>query len=82
MSFDPSSRGSISTTAADDACVRVVCEQLRLEHLGLAGSCCISPDVVYVILASPCAQTLKEADLAYIDLNSTQTLFFVLGCPT
>ena len=67
---------------ADDECVRVVCERLRLEHLGLSGRCCISPDVVSVILESPCAQTLTEADLAYIDfMNSTQTLFFVLGCP-
>ena len=67
---------------ADDECVRVLCERLRLESLGLAGRCFISPDVLYVILASPCAQTLKEADLAYIDfMNSTQTLFFVLGCP-
>ena len=67
---------------ADDECVRVVCERLRLEHLGLAGRCFISSDVRFGILASPCAQTVKEADLAYIDvMNSTQTLFFVLGCP-
>ena len=68
---------------ADDKCVRVVCERLRLEHLGLAGRCRISPDVVNVILESPCAQqTLKEADLAYIDfMGSYETLNFVLGCP-
>ena len=67
---------------ADDECVRVVCERLRLEHLGLSGRCCISPHVVSVILESPCAQTLKEADLAYIDfMGSYETLNFVLGCP-
>jgi len=67
---------------ADDECVRVVCQRLRLEHLGLSGRCCISPHVVSVILESPCAQTLKEADLAYIDfMGSYETLNFVLGCP-
>ena len=69
-------------SSADDECVRVVCERLRLEHLGLSGRCCISPDVVSVILESPCAQTLTEADLAYIDfMGSYETLNFVLGCP-
>ena len=67
---------------ANDACVRHICERLRLESIQLeSGSACTAA-IVDIIIASPCARTLREAELNDISfMNLAKTLRLVRGCP-
>ena len=67
---------------ANDACVRHICERLRLESIQLeSGSACTAA-IVDIIIASPCGRTLREAEFNYISfMNLAKTLRLVRGCP-
>ena len=67
---------------ANDACVRHICEQLRLESIQLdSGSACTAA-IVDIIIASPCARTLREAEFNDISFMNLAKMFrLVRGCP-
>ena len=67
---------------ANDACVRHICERLRLESIQLeSGSACTAA-IVDIIIASPCARTLREAEFNDISfMNLAKMLRLVRGCP-
>ena len=66
----------------DDACLRVVCDSLSLEHLSLTAENSLSPAAIDTIFQSRSAQTLRSLMVYETPvLTSTNMLRLVGGCP-
>ena len=66
----------------DDACVAVICENLKLETLYIDSNFTMTPAAVDIILRSPTAQTLSEASFSNtIAFDSGGILRLTRGCP-
>ena len=66
----------------DDACVAVICENLKLETLYIDSNFTLTPAVVDIILRSPTAQTLSEASFSNtVAFGSRGILRLARGCP-
>ena len=66
----------------DDACVAVICENLKLEALDIDSNFTLTPAVVDIILQSPTAKTLSEASFSgTIGFSSAGILRLARGCP-
>ena len=67
---------------ADDACLRIICDGLSLEHLTLSVMDNLSEALIDIILQSRSAQTLRGVtfyDTIFVTLENM--LRFARGCP-
>ena len=66
----------------DEEDLRIICYGLRLEFLELSWADNLNDRAIGVILASPCAETLREVDVSYApQFSSEGVLRLVRGCP-
>ena len=67
---------------ADNACLKRICEIFMLETLVITGMDHLTKDVIPMILASPCRQSLRELGVNYVDaFGYDEIQAFVTGCP-
>ena len=67
---------------ADNACLKRISELFMLETLVITGMDNLTKDVIPMILASPCRQSLRELGVYYVDaFGYDEIQAFVAGCP-
>ena len=66
----------------DEGDLRIICYGLRLEFLELSWADNLTDRAIGVIVASPCAETLREVDVSFApQFSSEGVLRLVRGCP-